>query len=146
MDRSQEYSSTSTAASKNTPPPPPPPQENVQAAAVNTLLRPRTAEETRPPPPQGNVQAAAVETLLTPLEAEEIRRSTRIAGTCKKDMRAFLDSTSENQPRNPDVLAFDLPADLSWKHYIARHPECEKLLVATITSCCRWCHSHFKQV
>ena len=50
-------------AAKDTPPPPPPPQENVQAAAVITLLTLRTAEE--------------------------IRTSTRIAGTCKKEMRAF---------------------------------------------------------
>ena len=49
-----------------------------------------TAQDTPlpPPPPQENDQAAAVNTLLTPRTAEEIRTSTRIAGTCKKEMRA----------------------------------------------------------
>ena len=89
-------------AAKDTPPPPPP------------LPPPAT-----PPPP-----AAAVNILLTPQSAEQIRASTRIAGTCKKEMRAFLDETSASQPRDPHVLASDIPAHVSWKHYIARHPEC----------------------
>ena len=71
----EECATSKWNTAKDTPPPPPPPQENVQAAAVNTLLTPRTAEE--------------------------IRTSTRIAGTCKKDMRAFLDETSNSQPRDP---------------------------------------------
>ena len=36
------------SAAQDTPPPPPPLQENVQAAAVNTLLTPRTAANLRP--------------------------------------------------------------------------------------------------
>ena len=59
-------------AAKNTHPPPPP----------------------LPPPPTPPPPAAAVNTLLTPRTAEQIRTSTRIAGTCKKKMRAFLDATS----------------------------------------------------
>ena len=52
----EECGTSIWSTAQDTPPPPPPPQENVQAAAVNTLLTPRTAEE--------------------------IRTSTRIAGTC----------------------------------------------------------------
>ena len=48
-------------------------------------------------------------------------------------MRAFLDETSNSQPRDPDVLAFDIPADVSWKHYIARHPECKRIVGSGIT-------------
>ena len=97
------------SAAQDTPPPPPPLQENVQAAAVNTLLTPRTAEQ--------------------------IRTSTRIAGTCKKEMRAFfiLDATSNSQPRDPHVFAFDIPADVSWRHYIARHPQSTQIVGSGIT-------------
>ena len=59
--------------------------------------------------------------------------STRIAGTGKKQMRAFLDATSRAHPRDPDVLAFDIPANVSWKHYIARHPECKRIVGSGIT-------------
>ena len=103
----EECATSKWNTAQDTPPPPPPPQENVQAAAVNTLLTPRTAEE--------------------------IRTSTRIAGTCKKEMRAFLDATSAAQPRDPHVLAFDIPADVSWKHYIARHPDCQRIVGSGIT-------------
>ena len=88
----------------------------------------RAAQDTTPPAP-----AAAVNTLLTPRTAEEIRTSTRIAGTCKKEMRAFLDATSYSQPRDPAVMAFDIPANVSWKHYIARHPECKRIVGSGIT-------------
>ena len=103
----EECATSKWNTAQDTPPPPPPPQENVQAAAVNTLLTPRTAEE--------------------------IRTSTRIAGTCKKEMRAFLDATSAAQPRDPHVLAFDIPAHVSWKHYIARHPDCQRIVGSGIT-------------
>ena len=97
----------SWSAAQDTPPPPPPLQENVQAAAVNTLLTPRTAEE--------------------------IRTSTRIAGIGKKEMRAFLNETLHSQPWNPDVLEFEIPANISWKHYIARHRECKRIVGSGIT-------------
>ena len=48
-------------------------------------------------------------------------------------MRAFLDATSNSQPRDPHVFAFDIPADVSWKHYIARHPECKRIVGSGIT-------------
>ena len=48
-------------------------------------------------------------------------------------MRAFLDETSNSQPRDPHVFAFDIPADVSWKHYIARHPDCERIVGSGIT-------------
>ena len=88
------------------------------------------AHDTHPPPPPlpENMQAAAVNTLLTPRTAKGIRTSTRIAGTCKKDMRAFLDETSNSHPLDPDVMAFDIPAHVSWKHYIAKHPDCERIV------------------
>ena len=35
--------------------------------------------------------------------------------------------------RDPDVLAFDIPADVSWKHYIARHPEWKRIVGSGIT-------------
>ena len=98
-------------AAKDTPPPPPP------------LPPPAT-----PPPP-----AAAVNILLTPRTAEQIRMSTRIAGPGKKQMRAFLDATSKAHPRDPDVLAFDIPANVSWKHYIARHADCGRIVGSGIT-------------
>ena len=59
--------------------------------------------------------------------------STRIAGTGKKQMRAFLDATSRAHPRDPDVLAFVIPANVSWKHYIARHAECGRIVGSGIT-------------
>ena len=93
------------------------------------------AQDTPPPAPplQAVVQAAAVNTLLTPQTAEELRTSTRIAGTGKKAMRAFLDATSASQPLDPDVLAFDIPDDVSWKHYIARHPNSNRIVGSGIT-------------
>ena len=103
----EECATSKWNTAQDTPPPPPPPQENVQAAAVNTLLTPRTAEE--------------------------IRTCTRIAGTCKKEMRAFLDATSAAQPQHPHVLAFDIPDHVSWKHYIARHPDCQQIVGSGIT-------------
>ena len=48
-------------------------------------------------------------------------------------MRAFLDQTSNSQPKEPPVLAFDIPADVSWKHYIARHADCERIVGSGIT-------------
>ena len=105
----EEYGNSKWTAAQDTPPPAPPPQEIVE------------------------VEAAAVNTLLTPRTAEELRTSTRIAGTCKKEMRAFLDQTSSSQPRDPHVMAFDIPAYVSWKHYIARHPDCRRIVGSGIT-------------
>ena len=48
-------------------------------------------------------------------------------------MRAFLDATSRSQPRDPNVFAFDIPANVSWKHYIAHHPECTRIVGSGIT-------------
>ena len=48
-------------------------------------------------------------------------------------MRAFLDATSRSQPTDPDVFAFDIPADVSWKHYVARHPEGKRIVGSGIT-------------
>ena len=48
-------------------------------------------------------------------------------------MRAVLDALSKSQPRDPQILAFDIPADVSWKHYIARHPECKRIVGSGIT-------------
>ena len=48
-------------------------------------------------------------------------------------MRAFLNETSASQPRDPHVLAFDIPAHVSWKHYIARHPDCQRIVGSGIT-------------
>ena len=48
-------------------------------------------------------------------------------------MRAFLDQTASSQPQNPQVFAFDIPAHVSWKHYIARHPECKRIVGSGIT-------------
>ena len=48
-------------------------------------------------------------------------------------MRAFLDATSRAHPRDPDVLAFDIPANVSWKHYIARHADCGRIVGSGIT-------------
>ena len=48
-------------------------------------------------------------------------------------MRAFLDATSDSQPRDPDVLAFDIPANVPWKHYIARHPQSRRIVGSGIT-------------
>ena len=53
--------------------------------------------------------------------------------SCKKEMRAFLDATSDSQPRDPNVFAFDIPANVSWKHYIARHAECTRIVGSGIT-------------
>ena len=73
------YGNSKWTAAQHTPPPAPPPQEidEVEAAAVNTLLTPPPA-----PPPQeipevqvGEIRAAAVNTLLTPRTVEEIRRA-----------------------------------------------------------------------
>ena len=30
-------------------------------------------------------------------------------------------------------MAFDIPADVSWKHYIARHPHCRRIVGSGIT-------------
>ena len=98
-------------AAEDTPPPPPP----------------------LPPPPTPPPPAAAVNILLTPRTAEQIRRSTNIPGAGKKEMRAFLDATSRAHPRDPDVLAFDIPANVSWKHYIARHADCGRIVGSGIT-------------
>ena len=48
-------------------------------------------------------------------------------------MRAFLDATSRSQPLDPDVFAFEIPANVSWKHYIARHAECTRIVGSGIT-------------
>ena len=48
-------------------------------------------------------------------------------------MRAFLNEISASQPRDPHVLAFDIPDHVSWKHYIARHPDCQRIVGSGIT-------------
>ena len=48
-------------------------------------------------------------------------------------MRAFLNATSRSQPLDPDVFACDIPANVSWKHYIARHAECTRIVGSGIT-------------
>ena len=151
----KEWGTSMWSEAKDTPPPAPPPQKIVDAAAVNTLLtgtRRWSAAKSTPapaasgdsatsgahfvasqPPGPNATEPAAVNTLLTPRTAEGIRRSSRIAGTCKKDMRAFLDATSKSQPLNPEVLAFDIPAHVSWKHYIAKHADCQRIVGSGIT-------------
>ena len=86
-----------------------------------------------PPPPTPPPPAAAVNTLLSPRTAQQLRACTNIASTCKKDMRAFLDATSRSQPTDPEVFAFDIPANVSWRNYIARHSEWERIVGSGIT-------------
>ena len=71
---------------------------------------------------------AAVNTLLTPQAAADMRAQTRIAGTGKKEMRALLDRISASQPLDPTQLVHEIPADVSWRHYIARHAECQRIV------------------
>ena len=85
------------------------------------------------PPPEEPIQEAAINILLSPRTAQDIRSSTRIAGTRKKEMRAFLDETSNSHPLNPNILAFDIPAEISWKHYVARHPDWKRIVGTGIT-------------
>ena len=120
--RAPSTQSTASAAvntlQTDTPPPPPP---MVQSAPTPVTVPP-------PPPLQGGAAPAAVNTLLTPETAAKMRARTNIAGTCKKDMRALLDQISDNQPTNPTQLIHEIPADVSWRHYIARHTEWQRII------------------
>ena len=80
------------------------------------------------PLPQAGAAPAAVNTLLTPQAAADLRAQTRIPGTGKKEMRALMDQISASQPKDPTQLVHEIPADVSWKHYIARHAECERIV------------------
>ena len=80
------------------------------------------------PLPQAGAAPAAANTLLTPQAAAALRARTNIAGTCKKEMRALLDRISASQPLDPTQLVHEIPADVSWKHYIARHAECQRIV------------------
>ena len=71
---------------------------------------------------------AAVNTLLTPQAAADMRAQTRIAGTGKKEMRALLDRISASQPLDPTQLVHEIPAGVPWRHYIARHAECQRIV------------------
>ena len=48
-------------------------------------------------------------------------------------MRDFLDATSSSQPPYPNAFEFDIPANVSWRHYIARHAECTRIVGSGIT-------------
>ena len=48
-------------------------------------------------------------------------------------MRAFLDETSRSHPQNPTVLEFDIPANVSWRHYIAKHKDGNRIIGSGIT-------------
>ena len=43
-------------------------------------------------------------------------------------MRALLDEVSANQPTNPTQLIHEIPADVSWRHYIARHTQWQQII------------------
>ena len=43
-------------------------------------------------------------------------------------MRALLDQISESQSRTPHVLVWDIPPEVPWRHYIARHPQCQEIV------------------
>ena len=91
-------------------------------AAHDGAAPPPAAVNPPPPPP------AAVNALLTPRTAANLRASTNIATTCKKDMRAYLDQVSASQPRDPWQMVWNIPDDVEWRHYIARHPECQRIV------------------
>ena len=71
--------------------------------------------------------------LLTLQQAEAIRQSTRIASNIRQEMRRFLDDTSAAHGRDPQVMVFDIPADIHWQHYIARHADCAQIVGSGIT-------------
>ena len=78
----------------------------------------------QPPPPHTQGAAtAAVHTLLTPRAAANLRSRPNIAGTGKKDLRAFMDEISTSQTRDPNQLVWDIPEEVPWRHYIARQPD-----------------------
>ena len=81
-----------------------------------------------PPPQEGGAASAAVNTLLTPRTAADLKARTNIAGTSKKEMRALLNQISESQPRAPTQLVHEIPAGVPWRHYIARHADCEQIV------------------
>ena len=85
------------------------------------------------PPPEEPIQEAAINILLSPETAQEIRDSTRIPGTGKKEMRAFLDETANSNPLRPNILAFDIPGEISWRHYVARHQDWKRIVGTGIT-------------
>ena len=120
--RAPSTQSTASAAvntlQTETPPPPPP---MGQSASTPVTVPP-------PPPLQVGTAPAAVNTLLTRETAAEMRARTNIAGTCKKDMRALLDEVSANQPTNPTQLIHEIPADVPWRHYIARQTEWQRII------------------
>ena len=75
-----------------------------------------------------NIASAAVNTLLTPRTAADLKVRTNTAGTAKKEMCALLNRISESQPRAPTQLVHEIPAGVPWRHYIARHAECEQIV------------------
>ena len=54
--------------------------------------------------------------------------TSNIAGTCNKQMRTLLDDIAESQPRDPTQLVHEIPAGVSWRHYVARHAECQRIV------------------
>ena len=122
----------------HTPPPPPsmPPSASTTAGNI-----PVTPPPLPPPPQEGGATSAAVNTLLTPQTAADLKARTNIAGTSKKEMRALLNQISESQPRAPTQLVHEIPAGVPWRHYIARHADCEQIvgsgIVRAYLSFCR---------
>jgi hypothetical protein len=115
----QATSSTAGNTPVTVPPPPPPPL----SVTVVPLF-------------QAGAAAAAVNTLLTPRTAATMRARTNIATTCKQEMRALLDKISATQPRDPTQIIHQIPPDVAWRHYIARHPECERIIGTGIVRAC----------
>lgn len=109
----------------HTPPPPPsmPPSASTTAGNI-----PATPPPLPPPPQEGGAASAAVNTLLTPRTAADLKARTNIAGTSKKDMRALLNQISESEGNAPTQLVHEIPAGVPWRHYIARHADCEQIV------------------
>ena len=111
------------------------PQPNRQAA-VDTLLASEDAGETFSGKRVALAESlalatrnqAAADTLLTPRGVERILANTRIAGTCRKDMRQALDVLSAANARDPNQLVHDIPGNVTWQHFIARHPDWRRIV------------------
>ena len=43
-------------------------------------------------------------------------------------MRVLLDRISASQPRDPMQLVHEIPDSVPWRHYIARHAECQRIV------------------
>ena len=106
-------------------PPPPPMLQSASSTAGNI---PVTPPPPPPPPQEGGAASAAVNTLLTPRTAADLKARTNIAGTGKREMRALLNQISESQPRAPTQLVHEIPADVPWRHYLARHADCKQIV------------------